>query len=264
MRFLLDAALLSDPRTRTLTREQLGATPGPARGFSGGMPAGRIRLGLAALVALVVLAPSADGEAAQVRGACADDRRGAAADVRRLRGAADGRRWDHARSATGSRGQRSKQARRVRLGVDRRHGRGERPSADDHAAVPLRHALLGGRRGRAGLFRRGVRVVPPRTAETRTAFGDFAAAAVRRYGPGGSFWDQHRALPYRPIETWQLWNEPNLSSFYRPGGRPERLRAPRAGGRRGGPQRGSRRGGAARGPHRDPDQSQADEHEARS
>ena len=39
---------------------------------------------------------------------------------------------------------------------------------------------------------------------------------MRRYGPGGNFWDQHRALPYRPIETWQIWNEPNLSSFYGP------------------------------------------------
>ena len=56
----------------------------------------------------------------------------------------------------------------------------------------------------------------PRTQETRDAFADFAAAAVRRYGPGGNFWDQHRALPYRPIETWQIWNEPNLSSFYSP------------------------------------------------
>jgi hypothetical protein len=34
--------------------------------------------------------------------------------------------------------------------------------------------------------------------------------------PGGKFWEQHRALPYRPIETWQIWNEPNLVSFYRP------------------------------------------------
>ncbi len=57
---------------------------------------------------------------------------------------------------------------------------------------------------------------PPRSDVTRAEFAEFAAAAVRRYGPDGNFWDQHRGLPYRPIEIWQLWNEPNLSSFYRP------------------------------------------------
>ena len=31
-------------------------------------------------------------------------------------------------------------------------------------------------------------VYPPRTAETRVAFRDFAAAAAARYGPGGDFW----------------------------------------------------------------------------
>jgi hypothetical protein len=56
----------------------------------------------------------------------------------------------------------------------------------------------------------------PRSEETRSAFARFAAAAVRRYGPRGAFWDQRRGLPYRPIENWQIWNEPNLSSFYRP------------------------------------------------
>jgi hypothetical protein len=56
----------------------------------------------------------------------------------------------------------------------------------------------------------------PRSEGTRSAFGAFAAAAVRRYGPGGNFWNQHPGLPDRPIETWQVWNEPNLSSFYAP------------------------------------------------
>lgn len=57
---------------------------------------------------------------------------------------------------------------------------------------------------------------PPRTEQTRASFAAFAAATVRRYGPGGTFWSSHRALPYRPIEVWQIWNEPNLSSFYSP------------------------------------------------
>jgi hypothetical protein len=56
----------------------------------------------------------------------------------------------------------------------------------------------------------------PRTEQTRAAFAEFAAAAVRRYGPDGRFWDAHRGLDPKPIEVWQIWNEPNLSSFYAP------------------------------------------------
>jgi polysaccharide biosynthesis protein PslG len=56
----------------------------------------------------------------------------------------------------------------------------------------------------------------PRSAPTRSAFAAFAGAAVRRYGPGGRFWDLHPGLRARPVEIWQIWNEPNLSSFYRP------------------------------------------------
>lgn len=56
----------------------------------------------------------------------------------------------------------------------------------------------------------------PRSDESRQAFADFAAAVVRRYGPGGAFWRDHRELDPEPIDTWQIWNEPNLSSFYSP------------------------------------------------
>jgi hypothetical protein len=56
----------------------------------------------------------------------------------------------------------------------------------------------------------------PRSDATRAEFGAFAAAAARRYGPAGSFWREHRELRAQPIETWQIWNEPNLSSFYGP------------------------------------------------
>ena len=50
--------------------------------------------------------------------------------------------------------------------------------------------------------------------------GDYAAAAgalAERYGAGGSFWKQHPELPATPILTWQIWNEPNLRSFWCPG-----------------------------------------------
>ena len=109
------------------------------------------------------------------------------------------------------------QARRLRLGVDGR----ARCAANADAGLTTLPFLFGTPAWAAGTTARscvGDDCVSfaPRTDETRAAFGEFAAAAVRRYGPGGNFWDQHRALPYRPIETWQIWNEPNLSSFYRP------------------------------------------------
>jgi len=56
----------------------------------------------------------------------------------------------------------------------------------------------------------------PRTEESRAAFAAFMRLLVRRYGPNGSFWRQPRELRAVPIETWQIWNEPNLSSFYAP------------------------------------------------
>jgi Glycosyl hydrolase catalytic core len=57
---------------------------------------------------------------------------------------------------------------------------------------------------------------PPSSTQTRYEFAQFAGAAVRRYGPDGTFWDQHPGVAYRPIRAWQVWNEPNLSSFWRP------------------------------------------------
>lgn len=56
----------------------------------------------------------------------------------------------------------------------------------------------------------------PISIETRYAFARFAAAAVRRYGPDGLFWQENPDLPQRPIRAWQIWNEPNLARFYEP------------------------------------------------
>jgi hypothetical protein len=47
-------------------------------------------------------------------------------------------------------------------------------------------------------------------------FAQFAAAAVRRYGPGGAFWIQHPGLPRVPIRAWQIWNEPNFPFYWQP------------------------------------------------
>src|SRR5215218_2082210 len=56
----------------------------------------------------------------------------------------------------------------------------------------------------------------PSSPDTREAFARFAAAAARRYGPGGTYWREHPAVREQPIRAWQIWNEPNLSSFWGP------------------------------------------------
>jgi hypothetical protein len=48
-------------------------------------------------------------------------------------------------------------------------------------------------------------------------FAAFAGAAVRRYGATGSFWRTHDDVPYLPIHSWQVWNEPNIPNFWRSG-----------------------------------------------
>ena len=47
-------------------------------------------------------------------------------------------------------------------------------------------------------------------------FARFASAAVRRYGPRGTFWQQDPGIPKDPITAWQIWNEPNLPAYWRP------------------------------------------------
>ncbi|HEX3736716.1 MAG TPA: hypothetical protein VHV53_04170 [Solirubrobacterales bacterium] len=41
----------------------------------------------------------------------------------------------------------------------------------------------------------------------------FLKAAVARYGPGGTFWSENPLVPDRPINAWQIWNEPNFKYF---------------------------------------------------
>ncbi|MGN6258251.1 MAG: hypothetical protein ACTHN3_10965 [Solirubrobacterales bacterium] len=47
----------------------------------------------------------------------------------------------------------------------------------------------------------------------RRAWGSFVRAAVKRYGPGGSFWREEDELPYLPIRRWEIWNEENIVTF---------------------------------------------------
>jgi hypothetical protein len=48
------------------------------------------------------------------------------------------------------------------------------------------------------------------------AFAQFMQAAARRYGPNGAFWKLHPRIPYKPIKTWQIWNEQNSSDYWKP------------------------------------------------
>ena len=44
--------------------------------------------------------------------------------------------------------------------------------------------------------------------------GPLLAALVGRYGPAGEFWRERDDVPRRPIRAWQIWNEPNLGTFW--------------------------------------------------
>ena len=47
----------------------------------------------------------------------------------------------------------------------------------------------------------------------RRAWASFLRAAVRRYGVGGSFWQEEEDLPYLPMRRWEIWNEENIVTF---------------------------------------------------
>src|SRR4051812_13376748 len=55
---------------------------------------------------------------------------------------------------------------------------------------------------------------PPRS---NAAYAAFVSAAVKRYGPTGSYWRENPSVPFLPIHAWQIWNEPNIPNFWRSG-----------------------------------------------
>jgi hypothetical protein len=57
---------------------------------------------------------------------------------------------------------------------------------------------------------------PPARVSDYTAY---LRALVLRYGPAGTFWDQHPELPRRPQREWQIWNEPHLDFYWSTKGR---------------------------------------------
>jgi hypothetical protein len=67
--------------------------------------------------------------------------------------------------------------------------------------------------------------LPVNNAKQRAAWVAFLKAAVKRYGPGGEFWREHKqeginyepAIPTaKPVRTWQIWNEANFFYFAYP------------------------------------------------
>jgi hypothetical protein len=59
-------------------------------------------------------------------------------------------------------------------------------------------------------------ITPVRNAAGLAAWNKFVGDAVARYGPDGEFWTLNPSLPKLPIQDWQIWNEMNSKSFYRP------------------------------------------------
>jgi Beta-galactosidase len=67
--------------------------------------------------------------------------------------------------------------------------------------------------------------LPVDNGKERKAWTEFLQAAVKRYGPGGEFWNLHApgvvqyepaiSVP-KPIRTWQIWNEANFYYFAYP------------------------------------------------
>jgi hypothetical protein len=67
--------------------------------------------------------------------------------------------------------------------------------------------------------------LPIDSGRARRAWAAFVGAAVARYGPGGTFWDEHAPAVAKddqvvsrpiPIRTWQVWNEANFFYFAYP------------------------------------------------
>jgi hypothetical protein len=52
------------------------------------------------------------------------------------------------------------------------------------------------------------------TPKETHVYARYAGALAQRYGPNGGFWAERPALPQSPIKTWQIWNEPNIFTFW--------------------------------------------------
>ena len=61
---------------------------------------------------------------------------------------------------------------------------------------------------------------PTNDEKTFDAWADFLKAAVARYGTDGDFWKNlsqaNADITPQPIREWEIWNEPNSSTFWAP------------------------------------------------
>lgn len=55
--------------------------------------------------------------------------------------------------------------------------------------------------------------LPVKSSWQRFGWSSFLRAAVERYGPRGSFWEENPELPFLPIHRWEIWNEENIVTF---------------------------------------------------
>ncbi len=46
-------------------------------------------------------------------------------------------------------------------------------------------------------------------------YSAYLTALIGRYGPHGSFWSSHPQIRPMPIRAWQIWNEENMSYYWR-------------------------------------------------
>jgi hypothetical protein len=45
-------------------------------------------------------------------------------------------------------------------------------------------------------------------------YAAYLTALIGRYGPQGSFWRQNPGIPRIPVRAWQIWNEPNIATYW--------------------------------------------------
>jgi hypothetical protein len=45
-------------------------------------------------------------------------------------------------------------------------------------------------------------------------YAAFVRAFAERYGTGGAFWQAHPELPALPVQSYEIWNEPNYDHFW--------------------------------------------------
>ena len=56
----------------------------------------------------------------------------------------------------------------------------------------------------------------PVSEEALQAWQEFVTAAINRYGPEGTLWEENPDVEPVPIHSWQIWNEQNSSTFWKP------------------------------------------------